>query len=1183
MKQNKLVIALGLTASVGLVGCGSDSDSSSSSDAASSSSYSVTAIDGYLKGAQVWLDLNGNFQLDDGEPTATSGDGGKANLNVDGIENPEQYAVVVRAIKGETIDEDTGNAVASDYVMSAPAGQQDVTPLSTLVHVQLESGQAEDIDTAVQNVALELGIEEDAVLSDYKEENNTEAAFGARSIVAAGVLPETTDDLETAANDDDGTNELLDNIATVNQKIKTVIEDDSQNLDDVVFNKSGEADIDSDKDGVADTDDAFKDDAENWSDFDEDGLGDQTLDDDDDNDGYNDDVDALPFNKAEHLDSDLDGKGDVADLDDDNDGVLDIDDAFDFDPTESLDTDGDGTGNNADTDDDGDGVADEDDAFALDPTESVDTDGDKIGNNADTDDDNDGYLDEDDAFDLDPNEHLDTDGDGVGNNTDTDDDGDGVEDEVDVDPTDPTVGISDIAEVIEFLQTSGSFYSTWDDEEEDIEQLYVETFTVNGDSASLTQVQRLKSDGSLVSVPTDSDSDYQLTDDGWTAIPEVYTIDLSSSDSLTAYPTEFPNIAYSATGSLVDLSGLNVSENSFGLDFVEDETATYPEGSQSTVLTFAPQNDAYYLWTNWSPWVLRGENETSGPDGTSLAEIQVATSVGEVADPNTFVGAAVGWDVTVELVTDNTANFYSMNWSDGEAVRVASSTWTLESQNGEEFILFTVPDAALEAWGEKFDQDSAHVLFSVFEGKLHLGSLEKAGVPEEDESVFFNETARDAFLAASDVPVSKCTTEDDDDDGSATFEQFESAITACGGATAITSEMVSEQNFKRVRGDGDTRDYYFHADNTVTVTKGNSGDTYTDNWAIEDGYVVISYPEDDYKWYWALVEQGTDTWSLKFYETETTTDEGAQQWIWSDTVELTDDAVCGFSDAEGASYDSFKAKVSAYDECTGGIPTISEQDVADQTISNFKSNGETRGYLFNADYSAYDYRNGIPRSRSWGINDDGILVLYYDEAKTEVSDYFALLNDENGQLTFAFYEPEENEIWTNTFTNTDVLPGVYECNQGDTEWDDEADQPVTMASMQDYLDAIDDCKTNENAAFSTEYFDRNITFTSSTTGENDEFETFQFNELAEGETSGTGRYLTAQDDMEMTWSVDDSTNLVTVTLTDGENTGTDTLAIVATDGVDFTLKGFSRATDWDGVDEASNGDIWSHVFKVTQH
>ena len=61
-----------------------------------------------------------------------------------------------------------------------------------------------------------------------------------------------------------------------------------------------------------------------------------------------------------------------------------------------TDTDGDGIFNLADLDDDGDNVIDSLDAFPLDATESVDTDGDGVGDNADTDDDNDGIPDESD-------------------------------------------------------------------------------------------------------------------------------------------------------------------------------------------------------------------------------------------------------------------------------------------------------------------------------------------------------------------------------------------------------------------------------------------------------------------------------------------------------------------------------------------------------------------------------------------------------------------------------------------------------------------------------------------------------------------------------------------------------------------------------------------------------------------
>jgi hypothetical protein len=142
------------------------------------------------------------------------------------------------------------------------------------------------------------------------------------------------------------------------------------------------------------------------------------LDPDDDNDGVRDSLDAFPKDATEQLDTDLDRVGNNADTDDDGDGVADTADAFPLDKDETLDTDLDIIGNNADTDDDGDGVLDTADAFPVNKNETLDTDGDGIGNNTDTDDDADGFADNADAFPLDKNETLDTDGDGIGDNSD---------------------------------------------------------------------------------------------------------------------------------------------------------------------------------------------------------------------------------------------------------------------------------------------------------------------------------------------------------------------------------------------------------------------------------------------------------------------------------------------------------------------------------------------------------------------------------------------------------------------------------------------------------------------------------------------------------------------------------------------------------------------------------------------
>lgn len=230
---------------------------------------------------------------------------------------------------------------------------------------------------------------------------------------------------------------------------------------------------DSDRDGTADSQDAFPNDSSEAYDSDADGVGDN--------------ADAFPFNAAASQDDDDDGlpeswhpgcdlacqagSGLLLDAmpdDSDNDGVVNAADAFPLDPAETADTDGDGTGDNGDAfadnpaaavdadgdgypdewnsgcdgvcqsasglvldpyvdDADNDGVPDSEDAFPDNPAEWSDTDGDGVGDNADvfpddplesSDADGDGVGDNGDAFPSDPLEWRDTDGDGVGDNTD---------------------------------------------------------------------------------------------------------------------------------------------------------------------------------------------------------------------------------------------------------------------------------------------------------------------------------------------------------------------------------------------------------------------------------------------------------------------------------------------------------------------------------------------------------------------------------------------------------------------------------------------------------------------------------------------------------------------------------------------------------------------------------------------
>ena len=92
-------------------GCGGGNDTSTA----------VTGVvaDGYLVDALGFLDRNGNYRWDEGEPKTFSGEGGVYSLRVP-AEDAGKYPVVVSVLAGRTVDEDTGQPVTAGYVLSAP-------------------------------------------------------------------------------------------------------------------------------------------------------------------------------------------------------------------------------------------------------------------------------------------------------------------------------------------------------------------------------------------------------------------------------------------------------------------------------------------------------------------------------------------------------------------------------------------------------------------------------------------------------------------------------------------------------------------------------------------------------------------------------------------------------------------------------------------------------------------------------------------------------------------------------------------------------------------------------------------------------------------------------------------------------------------------------------------------------
>ncbi|MDB2646195.1 cadherin repeat domain-containing protein [Pseudomonadales bacterium] len=447
-----------------------------------SDAFEGRVVDAPISGASVFVDLNGNNEQDEGEPSGTTDANGF--FSVDTFTPTAGTAAKVIS-KGGT-DTKTGKALPDLALISdVPADltkSANVTPLTTVV-------ASVDTPAAKAAVLTAMGITgspEDLLTNDgwaAAEAGDENAKANQRLNQQVGLLLQTAatvaDDgnadtdvsvqlakavatqISTAAVSDEGVDLASSNtlqavlvsvvaevipdvviatdaitaIASSVAAVNTVVSDPNLDpLSDVALDivqaaqeglqtsvtdvVSGDVAV-TDFETATDTTKLFEDIVVSVDALDTDEDGvPDALDTDDDADGVLDAKDAFPLDKSETIDTDADGVGNNADTDDDADGVLDTADAFPLNKNETLDTDGDGIGNNTDTDDDADGVLDAKDIFPLDKNETLDTDGDGIGNNADTDDDADGVLDTADAFPLDKNETSDTDGDGIGDNSD---------------------------------------------------------------------------------------------------------------------------------------------------------------------------------------------------------------------------------------------------------------------------------------------------------------------------------------------------------------------------------------------------------------------------------------------------------------------------------------------------------------------------------------------------------------------------------------------------------------------------------------------------------------------------------------------------------------------------------------------------------------------------------------------
>lgn len=260
MKQQvkRLTVLMACLSLFALAGC--SGGGGSSSDTTTTSSVSGVVADGYLVGAKVCLDKNGNKVCDADEPTATTTTGGSYTLSNVSAADAAAYPILVEVPTTAT-DEQRGD-VAKAYVLSSPAGKYEfVSPLTTLVQNQVETAglTAEQAEATVRN-QLQLS-EATSLFENFQPGSASATAEQKLAASVAKVIADTIATnkaaIEAAVGASSTTVSAVVNLVVqqVMQQLPTVVQQVRTNLVDGVLPEDKVATVINSSDVVISTDD----------------------------------------------------------------------------------------------------------------------------------------------------------------------------------------------------------------------------------------------------------------------------------------------------------------------------------------------------------------------------------------------------------------------------------------------------------------------------------------------------------------------------------------------------------------------------------------------------------------------------------------------------------------------------------------------------------------------------------------------------------------------------------------------------------------------------------------------------------------------------------------------------------------------------------------------------------------
>ncbi|MBW4054671.1 MAG: hypothetical protein HIU83_04600 [Proteobacteria bacterium] len=189
------LIAICLFSAAIITGCGSGGGFDSTAGVGTggtgtlAKTVSGTVADGYLVNATVFLDRNGNYQLDAGEPSTTTDLNGTYKLNVDPADIGK-HPIVALIIKDVTIDKDTNQKVLNSYVLSMPkenvsgsVSDNFISPISSQLRELMETGRYTTVLQAADALRTQMGLPAGTdITANYIVSNHTVMHYDAQNM-----------------------------------------------------------------------------------------------------------------------------------------------------------------------------------------------------------------------------------------------------------------------------------------------------------------------------------------------------------------------------------------------------------------------------------------------------------------------------------------------------------------------------------------------------------------------------------------------------------------------------------------------------------------------------------------------------------------------------------------------------------------------------------------------------------------------------------------------------------------------------------------------------------------------------------------------------------------------------------------------------------------------------------------